>query len=81
MLTTLCRGERAGLYNVGTEPKLTRRGYATLAIRAVLAAERREGLQETFLLTECDPGLEHFYARLGFRTVATGRFYCRREAG
>ena len=81
MLTTLCRGERAGLYNVGTEPKLTRRGYATLAIRAVLAAERREGLQETFLLTECDPGLEHFYARLDFRTVATGRFYCRREAG
>ena len=81
LLTTLCRQGRGSIYNVGTDPTMTRRGYASHAIRAVLAALAHEGVREVFLLTECDPALEPFYARLGFKTVATGRFFRRREAG
>jgi GNAT superfamily N-acetyltransferase len=80
LLTTLRRGERAGLYNVGTDPAMTRRGFASQAIRAVIDELQRQGVQEVFLLTECDPALAPFYARLGFGTVATGQFYRRQEA-
>jgi N-acetylglutamate synthase-like GNAT family acetyltransferase len=81
LLTTLRRGERAGLYNVGTDPAMTRRGFASQAIRAALADLQRQGVREVFLLTECDPALAPFYARLGFETVATGQFYRRQDAG
>ncbi len=81
LLTALCRHGRSGIYNVGTDPALTRRGFASHAIRAVLAALARDGVREVFLLTECNPALAPFYARLGFETVATGRFFHRREAG
>ena len=80
LATTLCRNGLGSLYNVGTAPAMTRRGYASHAIRAVLAVLARQGIREVFLLTECDPALAPFYARLGFATVATGRFYRRREA-
>ena len=74
-LSTIRRGAQAGVYNVGTRPGYTRRGYATQAIQAVLAVIEREGCEMTFLVTECNPALAPFYARLGYATVTTGRFY------
>ncbi len=75
LLSTIRRGAQAGIYNVGTRPDRTRRGYATQAILAVLASIEREGCERTFLVTECNPALAPFYARLGYATVTKGRFY------
>jgi ribosomal protein S18 acetylase RimI-like enzyme len=75
LLTTICRNGLGAIYNVGTDPRLTRRGYASHAIRATLAVLAGQGVREVFLLTECNPALVPFYARLGFETVIHGQFY------
>lgn len=74
LLTTITRQGMSAVYNVGTHPQFKRRGYATHAILAVLAELERQGGERSFLLTECDPTLAPFYARMGYEPVTTGRF-------
>ena len=82
MLTTFTREGLCGVYNVGTDPQFTGRGYASHAILAVLAQLEAEGCQASFLLTECNPRLAPFYGRLGFSTIATGQFFvCSEKKG
>jgi GNAT superfamily N-acetyltransferase len=74
ILTTIRRGRMCGVYNVGTRPRLTGRGYASQAILGALDSLEARGCDGSFLLTE-DETLPPFYERLGYETVAAGRFY------
>lgn len=74
ILTTIRRGPLCGVYNVGTRPGFTGKGYASQAILGALDELEARGCEQSFLLTE-DESLPPFYERLGYRTVTTGWFY------
>ncbi|ACJ01280.1 GNAT family N-acetyltransferase [Rhodospirillum centenum] len=71
---------RVGVFKVATRPDLRGRGHGGRAVRAVLAAARREGARGAYLQVGCDNApANRLYARLGFSN-AYGYSYWRPAA-
>lgn len=77
-VASLCKkGEKGGLYNVGTSPAGRGHGCGTAVTLACIKDWHESGGKKLFLQTEAGSLVEKWYQKLGFETAFIGRIYSK----